>query len=299
MAKPGYRTFPVSVGTVDRLSASFVRVTFTSDELADIGWDGPDQRIKVVLPVSGSGVDAFPSGDDWYGQWRRLPDDERNPIRTYTIRRADRAARELVVDFVSHGVTGPASRWIANADVGDELLVIAPDATSGGDAGGYEWSPGRATTLLLAGDETATPAVSAIVESLPLDARGAVFLEVPCADDVLTLRTPPGVSLTWLPRDRAGSPPYGEALAAAVRAWAAEWFAGQSGRVVADEALTEPDDDVLWEIPGPPADEGLYAWLAGEAGAITALRRYLVRDLGMDRSRVAFMGYWKLGRAEN
>jgi NADPH-dependent ferric siderophore reductase len=55
---------------------------------------------------------------------------------------------------------------------------------------------------------------------------------------------------------------------------------------------------VLWEVPDAPADAGLYAWLAGEAGVITGLRRHLVRDLGIERSRVAFMGYWKAGRAE-
>ena len=52
-------------------------------------------------------------------------------------------------------------------------------------------------------------------------------------------------------------------------------------------------------MPARPDDAGLYAWLAGEAGAITALRRYLVGELGIDRSRVAFMGYWRLGRAES
>ncbi|MCY1159333.1 MAG: siderophore-interacting protein, partial [Citricoccus sp.] len=41
-----------------------------------------------------------------------------------------------------------------------------------------------------------------------------------------------------------------------------------------------------------------YAWLAGEAGAITSIRRHLVKDLGIDRKCVSFMGYWKQGRAE-
>jgi NADPH-dependent ferric siderophore reductase len=32
---------------------------------------------------------------------------------------------------------------------------------------------------------------------------------------------------------------------------------------------------------------------------IKSLRRFLVSDLGIDRKRVAFMGYWRLGKAEN
>ena len=42
----------------------------------------------------------------------------------------------------------------------------------------------------------------------------------------------------------------------------------------------------------------LYAWLAGEAGAIKTLRRHLVTTRGVDRRAVAFMGYWRVGKAE-
>ncbi|MGH3705756.1 MAG: SIP domain-containing protein, partial [Agromyces sp.] len=52
------------------------------------------------------------------------------------------------------------------------------------------------------------------------------------------------------------------------------------------------------EVPVATDDGGLYARLAGEATAITTLRRHLVKEIGVDRRRVAFMGYWKLGRAE-
>ena len=42
----------------------------------------------------------------------------------------------------------------------------------------------------------------------------------------------------------------------------------------------------------------LYAWLAGEAGVIKTLRRFLVSETGIDRKRIAFMGYWRTGKAE-
>jgi NADPH-dependent ferric siderophore reductase len=51
-------------------------------------------------------------------------------------------------------------------------------------------------------------------------------------------------------------------------------------------------------VPEEAAAAGVYAWLAGESRVITGLRRHLVRDLGIDRTGVAFMGYWKRGRAE-
>lgn len=286
-----YRSFAVQVDQIEHLSPHFVRVTLASPELADLGRPGPDQRIKLVFPLPDTGLSTFPQGDDWYGVWRSLPDERRNPIRTYTIRDADRAARRLVVDFVAHGETGPASRWVTHARPGDELLVVGPDASSDGDTGGYEWRPGAARTLLLAGDETATPAISAILESLPDDASGAAFLEVPTVDDALPLKAPGGMEVTWLARDGAG---YGQRLEQAVRPWAAAWATGAA----APQIGWDEESDILWDVPTGP-DDGLYAWLAGESGAITRLRRHLVGELGIDRSRVAFMGYWRLGRAEN
>ena len=73
-------------------------------------------------------------------------------------------------------------------------------------------------------------------------------------------------------------------------------------------------DPDLWETPsysssgeeidasrgarsGHDGCDGLYAWIAGESKVVTGLRRHLVRELGMDRSQVAFMGYWRRGVA--
>ena len=73
----------------------------------------------------------------------------------------------------------------------------------------------------------------------------------------------------------------------------------------ADVEEVDIDAGILWEVPrtakGGAALQSahLYAWLAGEAGAIKSLRRHLVSQLGVDRRAVAFMGYWRLGRAEN
>lgn len=318
MAKPGYRVFETAVGAVRRLSPHFVRVTFRGDDLRELGWDGPDQRIKVILPLSGDGdhdgFGHFPNGADWFGAWRALPDERRNPIRTYTIRDARPEHGELDVDFVAHGDSGPASRWIARAEPGERMLLIAPDATSDEPSGGWEWHPGDASTLLIAGDETAVPAVSAILEQLPDDAQGAVFLEVPDAADVLELRAPAGVTVQWFDRggDVLPAPGYGGCLVEAVRTWADAWAAeARRGGAAALAPVASADtrdlhaelpaiaeDEILWEVPEPAGDGGFYAWLAGEATAITTLRRHLVKGLGVDRNRVAFMGYWKLGRAE-
>ncbi|ROQ41322.1 NADPH-dependent ferric siderophore reductase [Frondihabitans sp. PhB188] len=297
--RPAHRAFRVSVKRVQRLSPSFVRITFHGDDLVDFGDEGLDQRIKIVLPTEATGYDSFPTSDDWYGEWRQLPDHERNSFRTYTARRIRRAEREVDVDFVSHGDTGPASAWANHAGVGDDMMLIGPDGTSGWTGSGIEWKPAGAATTLLAGDETAVPAISAILEQLPDDARGCAFLEVPTAADILDLTKPAGVDVHWLARDEAS---YGAPLIDAVRDWTSRYLtATHHGKPIDSATLADVDvdHDILWEVPqGRDLTGEFYAWLAGEAQAIKTLRRFLVSEVGIDRSQVAFMGYWRVGKAE-
>ena len=88
---------------------------------------------------------------------------------------------------------------------------------------------------------------------------------------------------------------HGDALVAAT----VEAAAGLTGSSATPGPEPEPvDPDLLWEVPPPDPLAGTYIWLAGEAGAVTRIRRQLVRDLHIDRRVVAFLGYWRQGRAE-
>ncbi|WP_067184988.1 siderophore-interacting protein [Microtetraspora niveoalba] len=292
-----YRPFRLHVARTERLSPTFVRVTLAGDDLAGFGHDGFDQRVKVVVPLPEVGLDGFPGGPDWYPVWRELPESRKNPIRTYTVRalRGGRGEpRELDIDFALHGPVGVASRWAAEARPGSPALVVGPDATYSGPPVGLEWAPpAGATRLLLAGDETAVPAVCAIAETLG-DSAARVLLEVPEPGDVLDLRVPPNVEVTWLPR---GTARHGELLIPAVREAVRELGVGAEESAPADV----PDDEsaeLLWDVP-ERASGGFYAWLAGEMGVVRELRRHLVRELGVDRSCVAFMGYWRQGAPEH
>ncbi len=90
-----------------------------------------------------------------------------------------------------------------------------------------------------------------------------------------------------------------------VHAWASTvtaTTAGGTSAVCADTTdFTEVDVDeqVLWEVPAPVDERPVYAWIAGEAGCVKELRRHLVRGVGLDRKQVAFMGYWRNGKAEH
>ncbi len=322
--QPAYRVFSVTVARVRRLSPSFVRITFTGPDLHAFGTDGLDQRIKVVLPTAAgrAPVAADFDGDSWYQAWRELPDDERCPLRTYTVRavRPDAGLGEVDIDFVLHGDgdgenDGPASRWVAAAQVGAECVLIGPNARYEGPPSGIEWAPpAGATSLVLAGDETAAPAITSILESLAPGTRAHAFIEVPDEGDALPVALPDGVRLTWLPRHGANvvASDHGVLLDRAVRdhmrgcAQSAAEAAAASSAELEDVDI---DAGILWEVPAAGgtaplaaspgcALRGCYAWIAGEAGVVKDLRRHLVRDLGIDRRSVAFMGYWRRGKAE-
>jgi NADPH-dependent ferric siderophore reductase len=292
-----FRFFPVEVARVTRLSPSFVRVTFTGDDLDKFADNGFDQRVKLLLPLADGGLDHLPTGADWYTQWRGLPADRQNPIRTYTVRAVRAHLREVDVDMVLHGVSGPASRWAVAAVPGSIACLLGPNAEFPGDSGGVDFHPPIGTNrVLLVGDETATPAIASILSRLPAGTRGEALLEVPETGDHLLIEAPAGVRVTWLPRDGAE---HGVKLIPAVQAAAAHLLGDAAGVTCADLEDVDVDEDLLWEVPdGTAATDGFYAWLAGEAAVIKTLRRHLVGACGVDRRAVAFMGYWRLGRAE-
>ncbi|KAA1428075.1 siderophore-interacting protein [Nocardioides antri] len=302
----------VEVLRAERVSPSFVRVELAGPGLAECGTPGAlyDQRMKIVFPNAAGALPSFEDMDEsWWATWLKIPEGERGCMRTYTIRDlvGSGADTRLVVDIVVHAPgehSGPGNEWALRASAGDRVVVLAPRL--GHDFGGVEWSPGTATRLLLAGDETAVPAIRGILRDLPADATGAAFVEVPTAEDIQRdVARPTGLELTWLPR---GDAPRGASLHAAVIAWLTG--TAETAPEVGDDEI-DPD---LWETPvhsssgeqvaeatRVPMDDtpyaGLYSWIAGESKVVTGLRRRLVNELGIDRGQVAFMGYWREGVA--
>jgi NADPH-dependent ferric siderophore reductase len=296
---PVWRFYRVTVAAVTRLSPSFVRVTVTGPDLDEVADNGFDQRLKLVLPAPDGGFAHLAEGAGtagWYADWRRLPVEQRPPIRTYTVRGVRPVVREVDIDMVLHGDTGPASRFASTARPGDVAMLMGPNGRYAGWHGGLEFRPpdGHLGPTLLVGDETAVPAVLAIIERLPHDSFGEVVLEVPDAGDIAEAPGPPGLRLTWLVRRRASGSALPEAVRAAVERIGVEALTAPQA-VPSDEVA---DDAPLWDVPEDAGPAGLYAWLAGESTVITGLRRYLVRECGVDRRGVAFMGYWKAGRPE-
>ncbi|MGW4027438.1 siderophore-interacting protein, partial [Streptomyces sp. NPDC005009] len=178
--------------------------------------------------------------------------------REYTVRRFDPAAGEIDIDIAPHE-GGLASDWARSVTPGAVTHVAGPP-------GGLIVPPVY-DRYLLVGDITALPAVARWLEQLPRSARGWAFVEVADATEEIPLSAPEGIEVHWLHRgDRpAGT---GDLLARSVT------------------AVTVPEG------------ERLYAWIAGEAGQIKPLRRWVREELGLPRTDHEITGYWKRGAAD-
>jgi NADPH-dependent ferric siderophore reductase len=234
----------------ERLTPNMHRVVLGGDGLArfDAG-QYTDHYVKLMFPPAGV---VYPQPFDIAAIRADLPREQWPVTRTYTVRNWDPSTRELTLDFVIHGDTGLAAQWAVAARPGDELAF-------GGPGGKYAPDPAAAWHLL-AGDESALPAIAAALERVPEGATVEAFIEVADAREEQKI---PGV--TWL---RRGGRPYGEALVEAVT------------------AVTWHGDDV-------------HAFVHGEAGFVKELRRHLRLDRGVPLDRLSISGYWRLGHDED
>ena len=258
-----FRFFSLHVVRTRRLGPSLVRVSFAGEDLRHFLSDGRDQSLSLFLPHPGQSVPAVPVelGDGWWQGWRELPDDVRAVMRSYTLRslRRDALGRTtgIDIDFVLHTPAGPASRWASCAAAGDRVVLLGPAIA---DNRAIRFRPPQDTDLvLLWGDETALPAISSILESLPSGQRVRAWLEVRDAGNVPDLITAADAEISRL----------------------------EGGRSL----------DVLRAARLPSAERP-YAWIAGESGCVKALRRHFVQERGIDRRRVTFVGYWREGLSE-
>jgi NADPH-dependent ferric siderophore reductase len=206
----------------------------------------PAASVRVLLPAGPGEAVAIP---DWTGNQFVYPDGSRPTIRTLTPRRFDPAKLELDVWVVVHG-RGAASEWAHSVQPGEEVAVSGP-------ARGYSIDP-DATSFFLAGDETAIPAISQLLEHLPPEAVVVVHIESAAP---IALVHGPDVTINWAP---PGSMP-GEMLFAGVK-----------------DATLAP---------------GTRVWVAGEAAAVQRVRRHLVEEREIPRPHATARGYWKHGRA--
>lgn len=177
--------------------------------------------------------------------------------RTYTLRTFDTTTGAFDIDFVMHGDIGLAGPWAAQAQPGESINFKGP---------GGRWSPTTEyQNFVLAGDESAAPAVCAALDKLPEHASATVYLEINDKNSQFVVPTSPRITINWVYRDNGV---YGVALAAAVRA-------------------------------GGISQEKTAWFIHGAAEMIKDLRRFLFVENSIAKQDVSISGYWRVGMSED
>jgi NADPH-dependent ferric siderophore reductase len=237
----------LEVRRVEDLSPSMRRVILGGAALEGFASLGFDDHVKLFFLAPGQDPAILPrQGPDGLV----FPAEERPLARDYTPRRFDPVAQTLAIDFALHEA-GPATAWALQAAPGQSLLLAGPRGSMVIPPA-FDWH-------LLAGDETALPAIGRRLEELPAGSRALVVAEVEGPDHELLLPSAAAVTLLWSHRGR-------ETLAGTLRAAAF-----------------------------PPGD--FHAWVAAEATTARELRRVLVEEKGADPRWTKAAGYWKRGAA--
>jgi NADPH-dependent ferric siderophore reductase len=113
---------------------------------------------------------------------------------------------------------------------------------------------------LVVADDTGLPAVAAILESSGSEVRSRVVIEVADHAEEQPLPVRDGIEVTWLHRNGVA--------------------AGKS------HALVETVRDL--EIP-----REAYVWGGGESRIMTAIRKHVRQERGLERDAVSLVGYWR------
>jgi NADPH-dependent ferric siderophore reductase len=239
------------VATVTDVTPSVRRVVLTGTPEAVLA-AGP--TVSLLVPRVGDAAPRWPQvAKDGRIVW---PDGAHGvSLRSYTARRQDPTAGELEIDFVLHG-DGPAATWAAGAVPGAPLGV----------AGGGSLGERAADWLLLAGDETALPAISRILAAAEPTVVGVALIEVAGPEEEQVLAAPDGVEVRWL--HRSGVAP------------------GESTLLADAVAAVEP-----------PGSADVFAWVGAESAAVRTIRADLRGRWGLGRAQHHAIGYWRRGRA--
>ncbi|WP_432018598.1 siderophore-interacting protein [Streptomyces sp. 1222.5] len=247
------RAHTAQVVRTERLTPHMQRVVLGGEGLAGFAADTcTDHYVKLLFGPPGV---TYPEPFDLERIRAEFPREQWPVTRTYTVRAFDPEHRELTLDFVIHGDEGLAGTWATRVRPGDPVRFMGP-------GGAYAPAP-DADWHLLAGDESALPAIARALETLPAGARAHAFIEVSGPEEEQKIDSE--VEVVWLHR---GTRPVGEALLEAVR------------------ALDFP--------AGRP-----HAFVHGEAGFVKELRRLLRVELQIPREDLSISGYWRLGHNED
>ena len=254
MAKPASFKRPalMKVTKFVDISSDLRRITFSSPELAYYPVDCAAAHIKIFLPHPHQEKPVLPTITENGPIW---PTGEQRPIaRSYTVRYIRPEQHEIDIEFVLHDAHGPAGLFAQNVQPGQYIAISYPRPLT----------TSFAQHNYLVGDNTAFPAIAAMLETMPKTSQGHVFLLAQQESAQIALIKPEKVTIHWFTGDRKQ----------------------QTAELIsAFKQLTRPEEQV-------------YFWLAGENDLVVALRNYLRRERQYDKTMISAVPYWRQGVKE-
>lgn len=243
----------MTVAGARQITPHMRRLILRGPDLGRFAIGGHHVRLLLPKEASGGGPVWPVTGADGRPEW---PQGAARPeLRVYTIRRIDVAAGEVEIDFVLHEEASPGSDFARHARIGQRVGMMGP---GGGETPEAEW-------LLLAGDETALPAIARMLGELPSSARVIVRIEVTDASEEQALPSRAGIDLRWLHRNGAAP----------------------GTTTLIEEAVREADI---------PEGSRRFVWVGCEHRNARAIRGWL-RGQGLVRGEHLVMAYWRRGRS--
>ncbi len=243
------------VRAAEAVVPSIRRITFTGDDLAGFSSLGPGDHMKVFFPDPVTGLLSTPV---------ITPDGAvQRPADAVVIQRdfTPRAFRPAGTGGAELDVD-----FVLHGDAGP-ASAWASRAQPGDEVAivgprSSKLPPRGIERLVLVADETALPSASRWLRAMGGDVAVTAFFDV--ADEAVA---------DYLEDDL-------RRLASAI-----EWLPRTDGTGLVEEELRSLG----------PLDERTFVSMAGEAGGLVPLRRYLRRELGLPADQVAVTGYWRRG----
>jgi NADPH-dependent ferric siderophore reductase len=229
----------IEVAQVIALSPHMRRIIFKGDDLNSFPVGKESAHVKVLIPKQGESAAKFSFS---------LTTKKR--LRSYTVRYFDSKNKQLTIDFVVNKHIGSVSNWAAHANLGDKIGIIGP--------GKAKFKNIRADWNLFFGEFCALPAMTALLEKLPFDAKGHALLQVPSREDIPVLKIPNSINITWI-----------------------------INACDSKNKILEQLQLINW-LPGAPL-----IFAAGESSHIQEWRQFLNQQDEFDYAKATFSAYWK------
>jgi len=176
--------------------------------------------------------------------------------RFYTVRRFDEEKSLVEIDFILHGRDAPAMQWLEKAREGTSVFLtgprqhFVPDYRLGGK-------------IVFFADDTAIPALYAILSQWPKGAQAAIYIDCAEIDYAKELPSIEGVSYHIHVRNEGET-------------------AGKSGYLPSRaKGLLHGED---WQV-----------WVACEREEARTIRQHFIERFGINKKKMKAIGYWKYG----